>query len=97
MALDLFSIVDDCGLFAELRRKNPYVFGYLNFLANNTEYAEVSDIGKLMSAIQKDSLVGFSVISFLRQAIAMRESWIREVCVGGPSLYSPGPLESKSV
>ena len=63
----------DCALFSALPMKNPYLFDFLKSFQNNREYAEVDDPGKLLTAIQNDSRLGFSVVSFLLQAIAPRE------------------------
>ena len=48
--------------------------------SNNTEYAEVRDLENLISKIQSDSRLGFSTVSFLRQAISIRESFMKEAC-----------------
>ena len=46
--------------------------------------------GKLLTAIQNGSRLGFSVVSFLCQAIALRENWMGNACVRGRLCNSPG-------
>ena len=53
-------------------------------------YADIDDLGKLLTAIQNDSRLGFSLVSFLRQAIALREKWMEEACVRGRLCDVPG-------
>ena len=80
----------DCVLFSELRSKNPYLFDFLKSFRKNVEYAEVSDLGKLLTAIQNDSRLGFSVVSFIRQAIALRKTYLEDACVRGRLCITPG-------
>ena len=80
----------DCTLFRELRDKNPYFFDFLKSLRNNRGHADIDDLGKLLTAIQNDSRLGFSLVSFLRQAIALREKWMEDACVRGRLCYVPG-------
>ena len=54
------------------------------------EYAEVSDLGKLLTAIQNDSRLGFSVVLFIRQAIALRKIYLEDACVRGRLCTTPG-------
>ena len=49
---------------------------FLIRLRNNREYVELNDLCKLLNAIQIDSRLGFSVVSFFRQAIILREIWL---------------------
>ena len=62
----------DCHIFSELRLKNPYLFDFFKAIQKIRGYAVIDDLGKLLTAIQIDSRLGFSVVSFLRQAIALR-------------------------
>jgi hypothetical protein len=41
-------------------------------IQNDEHFAEVGDRGKLFALIQKDSRLGFSAASFVRQAIFLR-------------------------
>ena len=54
------------------------------------EYAELNDLCKLLNAIQIDSRLGFSVVSFVRQAITLREKWMGDACVRGRLCNTPG-------
>ena len=65
-------------------------FRLLNSLRNNRGHADFDDLGKLLTAIQNDSRLGFSLVSFLRQAIALREKWMEDACVRGRLCYVPG-------
>ena len=47
------------------------------------DYAVDSDIGTLFNAIQNDSQLGFSLASFIRQAISLRKQWFSGACVRG--------------
>ena len=80
----------DCHLFRELRNKNPYFFDFLKSLKCDRGYADIDDLGKLLTAIQNDSRLGFSLVSFLRQAIILREKWMEEACVRGRLCDVPG-------
>ena len=79
-------------MLSELRLKNPYLFDVLESLqnSNNRGYVEIDDLGKLLTAFQYDSRIGFSVVSSLRQAIALRENWMEDTCVRGCLCNSPG-------
>ena len=51
----------------------------------------ISDLGNLMNSIQRDSRLGFSTVSFLRQSISARESFMKEsCCVRGRLCATPG-------
>ena len=80
----------DCTLFWELRLTNPYFFDFFKTLQKVRGYAVIDDLGKLLTAIQNDSRLGFSVVSFLRQAITLREKWMEDTCVRGRLCNSPG-------
>ena len=80
----------DCHLFSELGLKNPYLFDFLKALQKIRGYAVIDDLGKLLTAIQNDSRLGFSVVSSLRQAITLREKWMEDTCVRGRLCNSPG-------
>ena len=43
-----------------------------------------------LTAIQNDSRLGFSVVSFLREAITLRQKWMEDTCVRGRLCNSPG-------
>jgi hypothetical protein len=77
-------------LFRGLRDKNPYLFDFLKSLRNNRGHADIDDLGNLLTAIQNDSRLGFSLVSFLRQAIALREKWMEDACVRGRLCHVPG-------
>ena len=84
MALDF-----ECPKFTEIRAKYPYletVLDSMNSLRKNREYAEVNDLCKLLNAIQIDSRLGFSVVSFVRQAITLREKWMGMRVCGAASV-----------
>ena len=80
----------ECHLFEELRLKNPYLFDFLKALQKIRGYAVIDDLGKLLTAIQNDSRLGFSVVSFLRQAITLREKLMEDTCVRGRLCNPPG-------
>ena len=77
-------------MFRGLRDKNPYLFDFLKSLRNNRGHADIDDLGKLLTAIQNDSRLGFSLVSFLRQAITLREKWMEGACVRGRLCDVPG-------
>ena len=62
----------------------------MNSLRNNREYAELNDLCKRLNEIQIDSRLGFSVVSFFRQAIILREIWLGDACVRGRLCITPG-------
>ena len=83
----------DCPKFIEIRAKYPYletVLDSMNSLRNNREYAELIGLCKRLTAIQIDSRLGFSVVSFIRQAITLREIWLGDACVRGRLCITPG-------
>ena len=84
---------------SELRLKNPYLFDVLESLqnSNNRGYVEIDDLGKLLTAFQYDSRIGFSVVSSLRQAIALRENWMEDTCVRGCLCNSPGYVATNNI
>ena len=63
--------------------KMPYLHDILVSIQNDREYADISDLGSLFMMIQNDSRLGFSVASFVRQAILQRESWMGQAGVRG--------------
>jgi hypothetical protein len=75
--------VFDCTLLSELRSKRPYLMNTLRSIQNDRDFAKISDLGLLLNAIQNDSQLGFSLASFVRQAISLKESWLSETCVRG--------------
>ena len=70
-------------MFSDIRAKNPYLLDSMNSLRNIKNYAELNDLHNLLSAIQNDYRLGFSVVSFVRQAIALRKIWLEIACVRG--------------
>ena len=73
----------DCPFFSHLRSKLPSLDTTLRSIQGSKGFAEISDLGLLLNAIQNDSRLGFSVASFVRQAIPLKDSWLRETCVRG--------------
>ena len=56
-------------------------------------FSENHDLGNLMNEIQKDSRLGFSIVSFRRPAISLRENFMDDsCCVRGRlcATHSPG-------
>ena len=80
----------DCPNFVGIRAKHPYLLDSLESIRSNSEYAELIDLCKLLNAIQIDSRLGFSVVSFFRQAIILREMWLGDACVRGRLCITPG-------
>ena len=71
--------------------KMPTFSDSLQNIRNNMDYAEVRDLGNLLNSIQNDSRLGFSSVSFVRQAISARESFMKEsCCVRGRLCGIPG-------
>ena len=71
--------------------KNLYLFDFLKVLQKiKGSYAVINDLGKLLTAIRNDSRLGFSVVSFLRQAITLREKLMEDTCVRGRLCNPPG-------
>ena len=73
----------DLALFDELQINLPSFFRTLQSIRNDRDLSEESDLAFLLNAINSDSRLGFSLASFLRQAISLRESWLKEECVRG--------------
>ena len=71
----------NCVHFHELRHKRPFLQETLKSIQRKREFADICDLGNLFMMIQNDSRLGFSVASFIRQAILERKSWMRDVCV----------------
>ena len=80
----------DCPKCNGIRAKHPYLRDSLESIRSNSEYAELNDLCKLLNAIQIDSRLGFSVVSFVRQAITLREKWMGDACVRGRLCNTPG-------
>ena len=62
-------------------------------------FSEIHDLGDLVNEIQEDSRFGFSTVSFLRQAISLRENFMKGVflCAGPPLCHSfSGSLDQRS-
>ena len=56
-------------------------------------FSEIHDVVNLMNEIQKDSRLFFSTVSFLRQAISLRENFMKKSsCVRGRlcAIHCPG-------
>ena len=79
----------DCELFDELRFDLPSLYKTLRSIRGDRGFSEESDLGFLLNAIIGDSRLGFSLASFLRQAISLRESWLKEECVRGRLCIPP--------
>ena len=75
----------DCPKCNGIRAKHPYLRDSLESIWSNSEYAELNDLCKRLYAIQIDSGLCFSVVSFVRQAIALR----RMLACGAASLFLP--------
>ena len=75
----------DCQHFSELRKKFPSFHKTLRSIQNDSsrDYVDESDLARLLNMIISDSQLGFSLASFVRQAISLRESWLGDVCVRG--------------
>ena len=71
----------NCVHFHELRHNRPFLHETLKSIQRNKEFADICDLGNLFMMIQNDSRLGFSVASFIRQAILERKSWMSKVCV----------------
>ena len=70
-----------------------YFSNCLKDIRKNVMVSEIHDLGNLMIEIQKDSRLGFSTLSFLRQAISLRGNFMKEsCCVRGRlcAIHSPG-------
>ena len=67
----------------------PFLDETLQSIRSDSESAEIHHLGLLLNAIQTDSRLGFSLASFVRQAISLRECWMRDTCVGGRLCVSP--------
>ena len=83
----------DCVGFAEIRSKMPYLSNCLTEIRKNAVFSEIHDLGNLLNAIQNDSRLGFSTVSFLRRAISQREIFMKDsCCVRGRqgAIHSPG-------
>ena len=87
--------VFDCSGFDEICMKMPYFFKCLQEIRNNLEYAEIRDLGNLMSAIQKDYRLGFSTVSFIRRAISEGEFYEGLLLCAGPPLCLSGSLDPR--
>ena len=71
--------------------KMPTFSDSLQNIRTNMDYAEARDLGNLLNSIQNDSRLGFSSVSFVRQAISARESFMKEsCCVRGRLCGIPG-------
>ena len=59
-------------------------------------FALAEDLVSLLKKVQIEYRVAVSLGSFIRQAIALRESSLSEVCARGPPLQASRPLVTKS-
>jgi len=74
----------DCPHFGELRMNLPVFERTLNSCrTSNRGFALAEDLVSLLKKVQIEYRVAVSLGSFIRQAIALRESWISEVCARG--------------
>ena len=89
----------DCGQFSTLRAKYPHFSDVLrNIRENSTEknYSVDTDLRDLFRSILDDHKCGFSLASFIRQASAVRKTWLGEVCVRG-RLCAPPPRWNRDI
>ena len=74
----------DCPHFGELRMKLPVFERTLRSCRTSDRgFALAEDLVSLLKNVQIEYRVAVSLGSFIRQAIALRESWISEVCARG--------------
>ena len=86
----------DCVGFAEIRSKMPYLSNCLTEIRKNAVFSEIHDLGNLMNAIQNDSRLGFSTVSFLRRAISQREIFMKDCSNSSGSSAAMGGSRSRS-
>ena len=79
----------DCPHFEELRLKFPVFSRALDSCRNDRGFALVEDLVSLLKKTQTQYRVAVSFGSFLRQALALRECWIGEVCARGRPCKPP--------
>ena len=71
----------DCPHFEELRMNLPVFERTLNSCrTSNRGFALAEDLVSLLKKVQIEYRVAVSLGSFIRQAIALRASWISNVC-----------------
>ena len=79
----------DCDQFSALRAKYPHFSQVLRTIRENSVDKKFriesidTDLRNLFRSILDDPKCGFSLSSFIRQAIAVRKTWLGEVCVRG--------------
>ena len=76
----------ECGQFSSLRAKYPHFSDVLRTIRENSiekNYCVDVDLRTLFHSILDDHKCGFSLSSFIRQATAVRKTWLGEVCVRG--------------
>ena len=80
----------DCPHFQELRDHLPVLSRTLEGCKNETRgFATIFELVSLLKKVQIQSRIGVSLGSFIRQAISLRESWMREVCARGRHCVPP--------
>ena len=88
----------DCHHFSELRMKFPSFHKTLRSIQNDSgrDYVDESDLARLLNMIISDSQLGFSLASFVRQAISERKLVGRRLRAG-PPLHSARALAPQSI
>ena len=85
MALDF-----DCPHFGELRMKLPVFERTLRSCRTSDRgFALAEDLVSLLKNVQIQYRVAVSLGSFIRQAVVLRESWMRDVCARAPLCKPP--------
>ena len=70
--------------FGELRMNLPVFSRILDSCrTSNRGFGLAEDLVSLLKNVQIQYRVAISLGSFIRQAVALRESWIRDVCARG--------------
>ena len=81
----------DCPHFNELRHTLPVLHRAFENCCTyeNRGFATVADLVRLLKEVQIQYCLGVSLGSFIRQAISIRESWMRKVCARGRPCVPP--------
>ena len=80
----------DCPHFEEIRSSLPVFSSTLtNCRTTGWDFAMCADLVRLLKEVQIHDRVGVSLGSFIRQAMSLRESWMREVCARGRHCAAP--------
>ena len=90
----------DCAQFVPLRHNYPYLYDIIaSSRSTDRGFAKVADLVCLLEKVQYQYRAGVSLGSFVRQAITIRENWMKETCARGrpcvpPSHWQFNMLES---